>query len=81
MTTGAGEFRKKPNQQKTEQEAQQEKEDLQKQLDFIKSLQEDPSKHKGDPAAYKQDMHTRLGALVNNLVQKIQGKHESLIEK
>ena len=44
-------------------------------------MQDDPSKINSDPVAYKQDLHTRLGALVNNLVQKIQGKHESLIEK
>jgi hypothetical protein len=45
------------------------------------SISTDPSKPNPDLAIHKQELHGRLGSLVNNLVGKIQGKHESLIEK
>jgi hypothetical protein len=34
-----------------------------------------------DPDAQKQQLHNKLSELVNNLVEKIQMKHENLIAK
>jgi len=34
-----------------------------------------------NPEVIKQELHVKLSTLVNNLVAKIQLKHESLIEK
>ena len=56
-------------------------EQLKAQLEFIKKLEkEKEGEMSTDLATLKGDLHIKLKYLVDNLVKKIQEKHESLID-